>query len=116
MKGPAWESSRWRLALVALVSLKVSVLVVLVDWTGRSLNPFDLTKSLFSRGLEWLIAGVLVVVLVRYGLGVWPGSGLHIAVAFFLLANAVSAVTAESPYLALFGAPGKYLGLTFVVD
>src|SRR5438309_2605948 len=116
MKGLAWESSRWRLALVLLVSLKVSLLVVLLDWTGRSISPFDLTKSIFSRGLEWLIAGVLVVVLIRYGLEVWPRTGLHVAVAVFLLANAVSAVTAESSYIAFFGAPGKYLGLTFVAD
>ena len=116
MSSTDWESSRWRAALVALASLKLALLVVAFDFTGRALNPFDLTKSVFGRWLEWVMCGILLIAVAQWGRALWRQTNLHLAVGLFLVANLVSAGFAENPYVAFFGAPGKYLGVSFLID
>src|SRR2546430_9189464 len=77
-----WERSRLRSLMVVLVALKVLGLVLLFDWSQRAIDVFDLPKSLFSRSIEWLILGLLLVALLRWGSSIVPRSWLH----FFVMA------------------------------
>lgn len=103
-----------RHALVATVALKAAGLLLVVDVLG--LQAFDLPKSLFSRGLEWVLAALIVLALARHGAWILPRTKLHLAVAGFLLANILSTLFAQDPRLSLFGDPDRHLGLTFLLD
>jgi O-antigen ligase len=100
--------------LVSLVAVKIAGLLLIFDAAG--LQSFDLPKSLFSRSMEWLIAGALVIALLRHGVAIVPRTPLHLAVGALVAVNALSAVFAENQYIAVFGEENRYLGLTFVVD
>jgi len=115
-KAVMWDRSPLRLTLVGLISVKTALLVVLFDWSGKSLNPFDLTKSLASRTLEWPIAAVLALALLRYGPVILPRTPINFAVASVLITNLLSALAGEGRYIAFFGDSGRYLGVTFLVD
>jgi O-antigen ligase/tetratricopeptide (TPR) repeat protein len=87
---------------------------LVVDVLG--LQAFDLPKSLFSRGLEWALAALIVLALARHGSAVVPRTWLHLPVAGFLIANVVSTLFAQDPHLSTFGDPDRHLGLTFLLD
>lgn len=110
----AFDRSILQQVLVSLVAIKIAGLVLIFDPVG--LLSFELPKSLFSRATEWLIAGALLVTILRYGTGVIPRTRLHFAVAALLVASALSTLFAENRYIALFGEEDHYLGLTFVLD
>ena len=109
-----YETSPLRQAIVLLVALKVAGIILILDPTG--LDAFHLAKSLFSRGVAWLLAGLVAIVLLRFGRAVVPRTRLHLFVFAFVAANVLSALVAENAYVALFGESEKYLGLTFLVD
>src|SRR6266550_7335010 len=111
-----WERSRLRSLMVVLIALKVLGLVLLFDWSQRAVDVFDLPKSLFSRSVEWLILGLLLIALLRWGSSILPRSPLHFLVAALAVAYLVAALAAEDRYVALFGERGRYLGLTFLID
>jgi O-antigen ligase/Tfp pilus assembly protein PilF len=111
-----WNDSRLRVAIVAAIAAKVVGLVLLFDWSGRALNPFDLTKSVWSRALEWGLAALLLIALVSFGPAILPRTRLHLAVVAIVAVNAVSALVAPVPFVAIFGTDGRYLGLVFVLD
>jgi hypothetical protein len=96
------------------VTIKIAGLILIFDPAG--LLSFELPKALFSRAMEWLLAGVLLIAFVRYGLGVIPRTRMHAAVAALVVVNAISTLFAENRYIALFGEEDHYLGLTFVLD
>jgi O-antigen ligase len=100
--------------LVSLVAIKIAGLLVIFDAAG--LQSFDLPKSLFSRSMEWLIAGALVIALLRYGRSIIPRTPLHFAIGALVAVNVLSTVFAENGYIAIFGEENRYLGLSFVVD
>ena len=110
----AFTQSSLRQALVVLVCFKVVGIIVFLDPNG--IQSFDLPKSLFSRAIAFVLAGLIVLVVLRYGHWVIPRTNLHLAVGLFLLANVLSAVFAESQFLAIYGESDRYLGLTFLVD
>lgn len=89
-------------------------LILVLDPGG--IVAFDLPKSLFSRGLEWLTGGVLLLSFLTYGAAILPLTRLHLAVLALVAANLLSAVFAENAYVAAFGELDRYLGLTFVGD
>lgn len=109
-----FDASDLRTAIVAVIALKILALVLVVDPT--SLQAFDLPKSLASRALAWVIAGLLAVALLRYGTSVLPRTRLHALPIIAVASVAVSSIFAEDRYLALFGAYNRYLGLTFALD
>lgn len=113
-RGEGFDSSLLRGSLVALVTAKVIGLVVIFDPTG--FDAFPLPKSVFSRAVAWLLAGLIALALIRYGRAIVPPSRLHPFVAAFVAANVLSAAFAENTYVALFGEREKYLGLSFVAD
>ena len=112
----SWDRSGLRAAIVLVVTLKVAGLVLVVDWTGRTTNPFDLAKSLYSRSLEWVLVALLVVAFLQWGSAVLPRTRLHLFIAAIVVVNLFAALAAPQPYLAAYGTQGRYLGLTFIVD
>jgi len=110
----AFDRSVIQQVLVSLVAIKIAGLVLIFDPAG--LISFELPKSLFSRAMEWLVAGALLIALARYGLRIIPRSRLHVAVAAIVVVSALSTLFAENRYVALFGEENHYLGLTFVLD
>src|SRR5438309_9809266 len=90
-----WERSRLRSFMVVLVALKVLGLVLLFDWSQRAIDVFDLPKSLFSRSVEWLILGLLLIALLRWGRSIVPRSRLPFFVMALAVAYAASALGAE---------------------
>ena len=112
--GPSFDRSWYRRALVWLVAAKIAGIVLIVD--TASVQSFDLPKTLYSHATAWLIAGLLIAALVRFGLGIVPRSPLHWAVGAVLLSYALSSALAENHYVALFGEWKRYLGFAFAVD
>ena len=113
---PPWDRSWIRRAIVLVVTLKVVGLVLVVDWTGRTTNPFDLTKSLYSRSLGWVLASLVVIAVVGWGMTVFPRTRLHLLVAAILVSDGVATFLAPEPYVAIYGTQGRYLGLVFAID
>jgi O-antigen ligase/Flp pilus assembly protein TadD len=109
-----YDASPIRRAIVVLVALKIAGIILIFDPSG--LDVFHLAKSLFSRGLAWLLAALVVVALMRFGPAVVPRTRLHLFVLAFAVANVLSMLSAENAYVAMFGEREKYLGLTFLVD
>src|SRR5438270_2832301 len=108
----SWIQSWCRYSIVAAVTVKVVGLVLIVDWTGRATNPFDLAKSIYSRSLEWVLVALLVAAFAGWGMAVLPRTGLHLLVAAIVGVNLFATVVAPDPYLAVYGTQGRYLGLT----
>jgi O-antigen ligase/Tfp pilus assembly protein PilF len=109
-----FEPSWIRQALFRLVALKILVLALAFDAGG--LQAFDYPKSLLSRATEWVLAGLIVLALLRFGLGILPRTRLHFAVAAYVLAVLVSAAASENKYVSLFGEQDSYQGLTQLGD
>lgn len=114
MAAVAFDRDWVRHAVVATVALKAAGLLLVVDVLG--LQAFDLPKSVFSRGLEWVLAALIVLALARHGTWILPRTWLHLPVAGLLLANVVSTLFAQDPHLSIFGDPDRHLGLTFLLD
>ncbi|MEK6206014.1 MAG: O-antigen ligase family protein [Chloroflexota bacterium] len=111
---PTFDRSIVQQVIVSLVAIKIAGLILIVDPAG--LLSFELPKSLFSRAMEWLIAGALLIAFLRYGVGIIPRTRLHLAVGALVVVSALSTLFAENRYIALFGEEDHYLGLTFVLD
>jgi O-antigen ligase/tetratricopeptide (TPR) repeat protein len=109
-----FEKSNLRATLVGLIALKIVGIILIVDPLG--LQAFNLPKTLFSHFSAWVLLGVLAASLLRYGPGIVPRAGIHLAVAGFVIASIAAAITAEDRYVALFGAQDSYLGLSFLAD
>ena len=103
-----------RHVLVWLVAAKILVLIVVVDPLG--LSAFDVPKSLLGRAIGWLTVAALGVALLRCGTSIVPRTRLHLLVAAYLGAAALSAAFAENRLIALFGERDRMLGLTFLLD
>jgi len=109
-----FDRSWIRPAILAVTSLKVLGTVLVFDPIG--LQSFDYPKSLFSRSMEWILAGLVLLAIFRFGIAVIPRTRLHLAVALYGLAVALSGLAAGNTYISLYGEQGSYLGLTFVGD
>jgi tetratricopeptide (TPR) repeat protein/O-antigen ligase len=109
-----FDTSLLRRFIVWLVAIKIAGMVLVFDPAG--LDVFNLPKSLWSRGTEWLVLALLCVALLRYGRTIIPSTRLHLFVAAFVAASALSTIFAENKYIALFGERDQYLGLAFVFD
>lgn len=101
-------------ALVWLIAFKVMVLVLFFDPAGSV--AFDLPKSLASRAIEWVEAGLMLSLILLYGRAAVPRTRLHAAVAGVALVTAIAAIFAAVPFVAIFGEQDRYLGLTFLLD
>jgi O-antigen ligase len=109
-----FEGSSARKLLLWLCALKIAAVILAVDPAG--LVAFQLPKALASRAIEWLTAAALAYALLRYSLRIVPRSRLHAFVAALGAVSLVSAIFAADRYLALFGDPENYAGLSFLLD
>ena len=114
MKTDEFDASSIRQALFRVVALKIIVLTLAFDPGG--LQAFDYPKSLLSRATEWLLAGLILLALLRFGLGILPRTRLHLAVAAYALAVVASAAAGENTYVSFFGEQDSYQGLTQLGD
>src|SRR2546428_6453275 len=64
----SWRHSHLRALIVLAVVAKVTGLIVLFDFSGHALHPFDLVKSLYSRAFEWILVALLIAAVLSWGI------------------------------------------------
>lgn len=103
-----------REALFRVAGLKILVLTLAFDPAG--LQAFSYPKSLLSRGTEWVLCGLILLAVLRYGARIVPRTPIHLAIAAYALAVAGSAALSGNAYVSLFGEQDSYQGLTLLGD
>ena len=78
--------------------------------------PFSVIKALLSHALAYVLAGVMLGLIVRYGRTVFVWTWLHVPVVAFLVANIAATLFAVDPLLALYGAHSRMIGLGTIAD
>jgi len=96
------------------VCAKLALIPVVFDHDSDV--PFSVIKALLSHALAYVLAGIMLGLIVRYGRPVFAWSWLHVPVAVFLLVNIAAAVFAVDPLLALYGAHTRMIGLGTIAD
>ena len=99
----------WREVALLVVCVEIAIFILAFD--PSVLNVFDLTKASFTHALAWGLLGTLVVIGLGNGLRV-PLSPIFVAFYVVVAIEALTTVTAENQYVALYGEVGRYLGLT----
>ncbi len=102
-------AAAWRELTLALACGVIAVLILALDAGLR--NVFDLAKASYSHALAWVLLGALLMVAAAEGVRI-PRSPLFLALCGLVAVEIVATVAAESPYVALYGEVGRYLGLT----
>ncbi|MBI3522184.1 MAG: O-antigen ligase family protein [Chloroflexi bacterium] len=113
--GELIQSSLIRRAIVWVVALKIVGLVLVFDWSLRSIQGIELPKSIWSRTTAFVLLALIGMLLFRYGRAALPRSVWHIPAVAYVIVVALSALVAENRYLAIFG-DARYLGLVFTID
>jgi len=78
--------------------------------------PFTVAKTLLSHVLAYALAGVMAAMLIRHGRSFVVWSWIHVPVLVFLVANVVATMFSVDPFLALYGAHVRMLGLGTIAD
>ena len=99
----------WRELALVLVCVEIAIFILGFDPTV--LNVFDLTKASFTHALAWGLLGVLIVIALGDGLRI-PVSPVFVTFYAVVAVEALTTVTAENQYVAIYGEVGRYLGLT----
>src|SRR6266545_3596738 len=95
-RAQTFEGSIEQRILVWLIGLKIAALIVVFD--AQSDQAFDFAKSIAGRAFAWMLLAMLVVTVMRYGWRLLPRGPLALAVAAFVLANAISGFFADNAY------------------
>lgn len=104
----------WRWLALLAIAAKVWVAILVFD--PRAHDVFALPKSAAGIAASLVLVAVVVAYLRRSQGPIWVRSPLHWFVLAYLGANTVAAVFALDSFVAVFGAPGHYLGLTTLAD
>jgi tetratricopeptide (TPR) repeat protein/O-antigen ligase len=107
-------ASKVRLFGVAILCAKVVLIPVVFDHSADA--PFTVTKALLSHGLAYILAGILVGLLLRFGRVFLVWSPLHVPVVFFLAVSTLATVFAADETLGLYGTHVRMLGLGTIAD
>src|SRR5258708_40244155 len=91
--------SRLRLLGIALVCAKVALIPAVFDHDSNV--PFSVIKALLSHALAYVLAGVILVLIVRYGRTLIVWSLLHGPLVAFLAANSAATLFAVDPLQAM---------------
>ena len=110
----SFQGSTTQRALVALITAKIVFVLVVFDPIGQ--QAFDLPKALVSHAFAWLLVAMLIIVVLDYGIAVFPRTRLHIVALAVVLVSAAAAAIAPVPYIGMFGERARYLGLTSILD
>src|SRR6266550_6351381 len=89
--------SKLRLAGIGLVCAKLALIPVVFDHDSDV--PFSVIKALLSHALAYVLAGVILGLILRYGRSVLVWSWLHVPVLAFLAANIAATLFAVDPLL-----------------
>src|SRR5712691_70882 len=111
---PDFLRSRMRVLGIALVCAKLALIPVVFDHDSDV--PFSVIKALLSHALAYVLAGVMLGLIVRYGRSALAWSWLHIPVLAFLAVNIAATLFAVDPLLALYGAHTRMIGLGTIAD
>ena len=95
------------------VALKLALLVAFFD--PVSAEAFDGAKGTLSLALAAVLAGLLMVAVLRHRGSIVVRAPVHLAAGALVLANLLAAAFAEDRYTALFGAQ-RHVGFSFVFD
>src|SRR6267378_2094705 len=95
---PDFLGSRLRLLGIAVICAKVALVPVVFDHDSDV--PFSVIKALLSHALAYVLAGVVLGLVVRYGRTVIVWSWLHVPVLAFFAANVAATAFAVDPLLA----------------
>ena len=106
---PATRSVVLREIALGLVCLQIAIFILAFD--PSVINVFDLTKATYTHALAWGLFGVMVAIALREGVRV-PVSPLFLALYAVVAVEALTTLTAENRYIAVYGEVGRYLGLT----
>src|SRR5713226_5751190 len=87
--------SRLRLLGIAVVCAKLALIPVVFDHDSDV--PFSVIKALLSHALAYVLAGVMLGLIVRYGRTALAWSWLHIPVLAFLAVNIAATLFAVDP-------------------
>jgi putative inorganic carbon (HCO3(-)) transporter len=112
---PAKLERDW-LALVAQGVLFVKIVLVLFVIDPQAADAFTLAKSAMSHVTAVVLVSAVAAILVRDGRHAIVWSPIHIPVVGLLIAFAFASIFALDPYVALYGAWRRYLGLTQLLD
>jgi O-antigen ligase len=96
------------------VCAKLALIPVVFDHDSDV--PFSVIKALLSHALAYLLAGVILGLIVRYGPAVLARSWLHMPVLAFLVANIAATLFAVDSLLSLYGAHTRMGGLGTIAD
>ena len=99
----------WRELALVLVCVEIAIFILGFDPTV--LNVFDLTKASFTHALAWGLLGALIVVALGDGIRI-PVSPVFVTFYAVVAVEALTTLTAENQYVAIYGEVGRYLGLT----
>ena len=99
----------WRELALVLVCVEIAIFILGFDPTV--LNVFDLTKASFTHALAWGLLGALIVIALGDGIRI-PVSPVFVTFYAVGAVEAVTTLTAENQYVAIYGEVGRYLGLT----
>src|SRR6266511_3619702 len=106
--------SKLRVFGIALICAKLALIPVVFDHDSDV--PFSVIKALLSHALAYVLAGVILGLIVKYGRAVFVWSWLHVPVLAFVIANVVAALFADDPLLAMYGAHTRMGGLGTIAD
>lgn len=95
--------------MLVLACIEIAIFVLVFD--TNAVTVFDLPKATFGHALAWAVLGVLVVLGLRGGVRI-PVSPLFVSFYVVVAVAAVTTLTAENRYIAIFGDASRYLGLT----
>lgn len=107
------SSGLLRKVLLALIAFKLLLVPLIFDpWISAT---FDTPKAVLSHSLAWIMAGVIIMILLREP---WQfkRKWIHLLVLGFVISGAFSTLFAADRYIALFGYPYRLLGFTTILD
>lgn len=108
------KSSWLRRLAVLLIAAKCFALPVVLD--PRAEYAFAVPKASLSRALLYLLVTVLAAYVVAHGRRAITRSPVHLAAIPIVFAYVLATITAVHFPTALYGAPGRYLGLATLLD
>lgn len=101
---------------LAQATLFLKLILMLLIFDPAAYDAFALPKIAASRATTYLLLAFVLVLGVWRGASFWRWSPLYVPLAAYVAANAIAAIFAVDPILALYGAPTRYEGLASVLD
>jgi O-antigen ligase/Flp pilus assembly protein TadD len=89
---------------------------VVLLFDPQAFDTFTLPKSAASHASSYVLAALLTWLFLKYGPGLFVWSPIHLAMGAVVLSFILATPFALDPFVAMFGAWRRYLGLTQMLD